>query len=135
MRIAMLDAINQSRANARQCGSSHWPAVAALVWDSRLTAAANAHSTDMANNNFFSHTGSDGLSAAERATQAGFAWRALGENIASGQQNVTQVHESWLQSPGHCNNIMAEQFNAVGASCVQQTVSPFATYWTVVFGR
>jgi hypothetical protein len=40
-----------------------------------LTQAALVHSDDMVANNFFSHTGSDGSSAGQRATAAGYAWR------------------------------------------------------------
>jgi uncharacterized protein YkwD len=135
MQSAMLAAINQSRASARQCGTERYPAAAAVVWDSRLANAALAHSSDMASNNFFSHTGSDGLSVSDRAEQAGFNWQAIGENIASGQQSVIEVHEDWLQSLGHCSNIMAAHYTVVGASCAQRSDSPYSTYWTVVFGR
>ena len=134
MRSTMLAAINQSRASARSCGATRYAATTTLTWDSRLAEAAQAHSADMANNDFFSHTGSNGLSVAERAEQAGFVWRAIAENIATGQQSVSEVHSDWLQSPGHCSNIMGEQYTQVGASCVVQSGSQTASYWTVVFG-
>ena len=40
-----------------------------LAFDTRLIAAAHAHSVDMNIRDFFSHTGSDGDSAGERLTR------------------------------------------------------------------
>ncbi|MEW5717362.1 MAG: CAP domain-containing protein, partial [Chloroflexota bacterium] len=51
----------------------------ALVKNTALTNAAQGHSTDMALNDFVSHTGSDGSSPATRATGAGYNWAALAE--------------------------------------------------------
>lgn len=59
-----------------------------LFADDRLQAAARAHAVDMAQNDFFSHTGSDGSSVADRTTMAGYLWTTVGENIAAGQGRV-----------------------------------------------
>ena len=101
---ALLTAINAARAQARVCvnGQSPMPAVAPLAWNAQLAAAADRHSTDMAVHNFMDHTGSDGSSAGQRITQAGYVWRAWGENIAAGYPTVAAVVQGWLGSPGHC---------------------------------
>ena len=65
-RNSLLQAINAARAVARSCGGTAMPAVAPLAWNDALFAAAARHSTDMAVNNYFSHTGLDGRSAAQR---------------------------------------------------------------------
>lgn len=135
LQTAMLEAINRSRAMPQICGSSPQSAAPALQWDSRLAAAANQHSTDMAVTGFFSHSGSDGLDVGARATAAGFEWRAIGENIAAGQQTISDVHSGWMASPGHCANIMGDQYTHVGASCIVQPGSRYGSYWTVVFGQ
>ncbi len=46
----------------------------ALTLDSRLVAAAEGHSLDMAQDNFFAHEGSDGSSVGDRLTCQGYAW-------------------------------------------------------------
>ncbi|WP_370301508.1 CAP domain-containing protein [Alkalimarinus coralli] len=56
-----------------------------------------------------------------------------GENIAAGQSSVTQVMEGWLNSPGHCRNIMSSRYQEVGTSKVDSTTADYPTYWTQVF--
>lgn len=134
--IAMLDAVNQARAVSRICddGEPIMPAVNKLAWDCNLQAAAIGHSQDMATNDFFSHTGSDGLSPSNRVTNAGYQWRATGENIAAGQRSVSQVMQGWLDSPGHCANIMAPVFTEFGFGYAENASTLYRTYWTQNFG-
>lgn len=58
--INMLAAVNEARAQSRSCGTDNMPAVPALAWHCLLKDAAQAHSQDMVDNGFFSHTSSDG---------------------------------------------------------------------------
>ncbi len=52
-----------------------------LSFDGRLITAARRHTNDMFNNNFQTHTGSDGSTAATRVTQSGYAFSNVAENI------------------------------------------------------
>jgi uncharacterized protein YkwD len=61
---------------------SEWAARLAL--QDQLTAAALAHSTDMACNNFTSHTGSDGSSWGDRLSTQGYAHSYADEIIYYG---------------------------------------------------
>jgi uncharacterized protein YkwD len=63
----------------------------ALIADSRLQAAADLHSQDMAQNDFFSHTGSNGSLSSERITAQQYDWDWSGENIAAGYANPLYV--------------------------------------------
>lgn len=134
---SMLDAVNATRAQARTCGTTAYPAVPALTWSCPLKAAAKGHSTDMATNNFFSHTGSNGSSVGDRATGAGFSWTAIGENIAAGTpySAVSAVLQGWIDSPGHCANLMRSSFKELGAAKVSNPSSTYQVYWTQVFGK
>lgn len=89
----------------------------------------------MAVNNFFSHTGLDGRSAAQRVSAAGYGWRAVGENIAAGQRDVNAAMSGWLASAGHCANIMNSQFQDVAVACVSQAGTAYGRYWTMVLAR
>lgn len=129
----MLSQVNDARAVARQCGSDTLPAVPPLAWNCKLEQAALGHSQDMAHNNFFSHTGSDGLGAGDRITNAGYQWRAYGENIAAGYPDVTAVVMGWLDSPGHCRNIMSGNVTELGAASHTNSGSQYGTYWTQDF--
>ena len=134
-RAELLQHINAARTQARMCGSSNLPAVAALAWNDRLFSAAARHSRDMAVNNYFSHTSLDGRSFSRRITDEGYASFGAGENIAAGQTGVSDVMAGWLASPGHCVNIMRAEFRDVAVSCVQQAGSRYGRYWTMVLAR
>jgi uncharacterized protein YkwD len=128
-----LSRINQLRAAGASCGSrgSFAPAVA-LTWSGLLTQAADAHSLDMASNDFFSHTSADGRSMSDRVNATGYSWSGLGENIAAGYPTVNAVIDGWMASDGHCANIMNRTFDQFGLACVNGAPSSaYGTYWTM----
>jgi len=127
--------VNSVRAEARYCGTEFYEAASTVGWDDRLVAAARHHSQDMAQHNFFSHTGSDGSSVSMRIDAAGYDWRAVGENIAAGQGSVREAVDSWVASPGHCRNLMNPAYEAVALACTLDESSDFRTYWTNVLAR
>jgi hypothetical protein len=106
-----------------------------LTWNAALTQAAAAHSDDMVAGNFFSHTGSNGSTAGDRVTAAGYQWRGVGENIAAGQPSVAVVVDGWMNSEGHCANLMNAAFRDIGVACVAGNANTtYRTYWTQEFG-
>ncbi len=131
---SMLFLVNAARAQARMCGTTPYPAAPALVWNSKLEASALSHSLDMTTNNFFSHTGSNGLSVADRADAVQYNWRAIGENIAAGQPTADIAVQEWLDSPGHCENIMSGNYEELAVACVSDDGAQYKHYWTQVFG-
>lgn len=132
----ILDAVNRARAIERNCGERHFTAAPALSWNPALGAAALTHSLDMARQGYFSHQGKDGREVADRAVQAGYRWRSIGENIAMGQESPDEVVAGWLASPGHCANIMSRWFKEMGvAYAVNGGREQGRPYWTQVFGE
>jgi uncharacterized protein YkwD len=131
----MLTQVNDARSQARACGSDSYPATAALSWQCTLEDVAQEHNRDMGDHNFFSHTGSDGLGPADRVRNAGYDWSAVGENIAAGQQTIDAVMQAWLDSPGHCANIMRASYTEFGAASYAVGGSEFPIYWTQIFAR
>lgn len=131
----ILDRVNQARAAGRTCGSKTYGPAPALRWNGVLFNAAGAHSTDMAANNYFSHTSQDGRNPGQRITGAGYAWSAYGENIAAGQTSAQAVVDGWLASPGHCANIMNASYADIGTACVASSTSTYRTYWTMDLAR
>lgn len=132
---SMLDAVNNFRSQERTCGGTAYSAAGALVWQCNLESAALAHSTDMASNDFFSHTGSDQSSVSTRVTAAGYSWSTVGENIAAGYGSVGSVMDGWISSAGHCANMMNPNFQEFGSAKVNNASSTYGIYWTQVFGR
>jgi uncharacterized protein YkwD len=102
----------------------------ALTVDSRLARAANAHSADMAANNYFSHTGRNGSSVATRVEAAGYSWSRVGENIAKGQPTPAAVMQAWMNSSGHRANILNCNFRNIGIGLAYAGRSPV---WTQDF--
>lgn len=132
---AILIEVNAARASARSCGKQAFPAAPPLSWNAALGDAALAHSRDMATGRYFSHRARDGSQATDRALRAGYSWRRVGENIAFGQRSPREAVEGWLDSPGHCANIMNRDFTEMGAAYgVTPERQAGIIYWTQVFG-
>lgn len=131
----ILDAVNAARAVARNCGAQAFGAAPPVAWNAALGPAAQAHSRDMAAHRHLRHEGSDGTTVAERATRAGYGWRLVGENIASGQPTASEAVAGWIDSPRHCANLMNPAFTEMGAGyAISRANLPGFVYWTQVFG-
>ena len=100
----------------------------ALRIDSRLTAAAQAHSKDMVDRDYFSHTSPDGKGPGDRAAAAGYP-RWSGENIAAGYPTAAAVVQGWMNSAGHKANILNCQSKATGVGYDSRR-----NMWTQMFG-
>lgn len=135
LKSAILTLTNNARAQSRRCGAINFSAAEPLTWDNRLEAAALSHNNDMVDNNFFDHTGSNGLSVSERISAQGFDWSAVGENIAAGQRSTASAINDWLSSPGHCRNIMSGDYTSMALACRVDSGTDYGVYWTAVYAR
>jgi len=104
---------------------------APLAVSPQLTAAAAAHSQDMAQNNFFSHTGSDGSSPWDRIKRTGYSYRSAAENIAAGYRTAGDVVQGWYNSPGHRQNMLNCDLREIGVAYADG--GSYGRYWTQVF--
>lgn len=129
----VLSLVNVARGKARKCGRKEFPAVPPVTLSAVLSRAALIHSQDMANKNFFEHQGSDGSTVGIRTARVGYKWRTVGENIAIGAQTAETVVQGWLDSPGHCVNLMTPGFTEMGIAFVVDRKSEAGIYWTQVF--
>ena len=129
---AFLTEINHYRANGAPCSSGGKPSVA---WDQILADVSLDHSADMAINNYFSHTGSDGSTPWDRVSKAGFSGSPLGENIAAGYSTVNTTVAGWINSPGHCACIMDSQITHMGYGWARKSGSQWEIYHTMITGR
>ncbi|KAG7381471.1 hypothetical protein PHYPSEUDO_006011 [Phytophthora pseudosyringae] len=120
----MLVRVNQARAAE---------GLPALCTNKKLQNAAQQHSDDQAANNYMDHTGTDGTSITDRVAQAGYDWSSVAENVAAGQPDVDSVMESWMNSPGHRENILGD-YTMFGTAYAYSADSTFQHYWTQDFG-
>ena len=54
-----------------------------------------------------------------------------GENLAVGYQSADEVMEAWMNSEGHRNNILEQEFNSIGIGCF---IYEGVYYWIQAFG-
>ncbi|WP_162795097.1 CAP domain-containing protein [Nonomuraea lactucae] len=105
-----------------------------LKADAQLRKAAFGHSSDMATQNYFSHTSKDGRTFMERIRGAGFTGgSAFAENIAMGYPNPAAVVVGWMKSSGHRANIMNCNYNLIGVGAAKNSKGQI--YWTQNFAR
>ena len=130
----VLDLVNIARSQGRNCGSDFFPAAPPVGWDHRIENAALLHSDDMARNQNFSHTGTDGSNAGDRLLMQSYNWRTWGENILVGLDDAPDAIDAWLGSRDHCRIIMNQSLQEVGAGVAQGIFQGFtSSYWTLLF--
>ncbi len=105
----------------------------ALRVDERLVEAARLHSLDMANNDFLSHTGSDGSSPWDRIARAGYPMVTGGEVIGGGYPTPRSIVDGWLSSPPHRAIILGD-FRDIGVGYAMNPNSTYVYYWTADLG-
>jgi uncharacterized protein YkwD len=103
----------------------------ALAVSSKLQAAAERHAKDMAAHKTMAHKGSDGSSAMDRITAAGYLYRRAGENIAAGSFTIDRLMDGWMHSSHHKRNILGS-FSQIGVAYA--TAEDGKRYWCVTFG-
>jgi uncharacterized protein YkwD len=115
--------------------------LAPLRLNRRLAAAAAAHAGDMDARNYFSHDSLDGGSFVDRIRRAGYlkgarSW-TVGENLAWGSRGRAapqRITQSWMNSPGHRENILNSSFREIGIGVAHGAPvavgGPAATYAT-----
>lgn len=101
---------------------------APISLDSRLNRASQAHSADMAANNYYSHTSRDGRSYMDRAYAEGY-WMPGGENLARGPRTAEEVMNAWMNSSSNRANILNCNFRTMGVGLAGP-----GYYWTQMFG-
>ena len=124
--------INTLRAQPRMCGNKAYSASTKIKWNNKLSIAADSHSDDMANLNFFNHKGSLGLNTGDRVSNADYDWKTVAENIAGGTDTPEQTIDQWIISPGHCHNLMNNAHTEIGLACTRNNLSDYRIYWTLV---
>jgi uncharacterized protein YkwD len=114
---SMLDAVNAAR------GQAGCPA---LIANEKLTRAAQAHTQDMVDHDFFDHQGSDGSWPHERVLREGYVYAYVGETIARLKTDRPEdVLKLWLGSDGHERIILNCNAAEIG-------VGYYYEHWTLV---
>jgi len=126
---------NATRARGVVCGGQSMPPAPPVGPNTALRSSARGHSKDMADRNYFDHSSPEGTGPSQRAQAAGFSSTFVGENIAAGQTDPARVIQAWIDSPGHCVNMMDPRYRVLGVGYFFESGNDrFAHYWTQNFG-
>ena len=151
---AYLKAINDARAEAHTCGETEMPAVDSLTWNEHLYLASAEHNEDMLTSDIIdehhrgSNTDSDWTTQVQELDHASYMqervenngytnWAHLTENLTLGTNTDTaeKAIQSWLDSEGHCKNLMDPNVTEVGMAHLEDAGSHYTHYWTQNFGK
>ena len=103
-----------------------------VVLSNTLAGVAYGHANDMAVNNYFEHEDLQGKTPSDRVRATGYQEKLVGENIAYGPKSIDEVVQGWMDSPGHCENIMDPRFVEMGLGYATSHDSKLALYWVQV---
>ena len=120
--------------------------VEALAVNPELSAASDAHSQDMDNRDFFSHTNLSGETPSDRAIDAGYGSTYVGENIgwigstfapSDVQARAEGHHANLWESDGHQQNLMSGNWNVLGVGYDYGSYLGYdgSTFVTEMFGN
>jgi uncharacterized protein YkwD len=108
--------------------------VGPLTVSEELTHAAEDYACIMAAEDFFDHTDPlTGDGPGDRAADAGYAFFAVGENLAAGQRTAAEAVEAWMDSPEHRDTLLSPQWKETGIGV--RGGGTYGTYWVQEFGR
>lgn len=88
--------------------------IAALAYNPLLEKAATLKAHDMAEKGYFAHTSPAGVTPWHWLSEAGYDFKAAGENLAVNYFDSKDVAEAWMNSPTHRANVMNPQFSEMG---------------------
>jgi uncharacterized protein YkwD len=119
--------------------------LSALSWCDQLAACARAHSCDMCDRNFFSHTNPDGEGPSDRAraghagsytfdsiTPNPYSW-GVAENIGRVVPTAAEMMNIWMNSASHRRNILNSTYTHLGVG-VREGKCSDCPHWTQNFG-
>jgi hypothetical protein len=106
-----------------------------LVLNPVLSQAAHLKAADMAQRDYFAHVSPEGVEPWHWFREVGYRYRAAGENLAVNYYDSQALHRAWMDSPGHRDNILREQFTEIGIGTATGTYNGKpALYVVQMFG-
>ncbi len=82
----------------------------------KLKLSAMEKAQHMKDNDYFEHISPEGFQPSYFAQKQDYSYKNFGENLASGYFSAESVHEGWMNSPGHRDNILSEKFAEIGVA-------------------
>lgn len=92
-----------------------------LLAEGGLYISAQNKCADMAVNKYFGHYSSDGTSGLSYIESEHQSYKKIGENLAFGYNNATEVVAGWTQSPEHRKALLNPEYKYVGYGVCEAT--------------
>jgi uncharacterized protein YkwD len=121
----LLQVVNEERAGRK---------LVPLAPSPTLSTLADFYACRLIEGGFFSHDDPfDHSTVDSRATDFGYAFLKIGENLAAGQHAPRQCLRDWLASPGHAANLFDPAFTEAGVAV--KLGGEHGIYWVLELGR
>jgi hypothetical protein len=105
----LIDLTNQERADL---------GLTPLKENIKLNEVAYQKAKDMLDNDYFAHSSPSGITPWYWFKNAGYNYRAAGENLAVGFVDSKEVVDAWIDSPSHRANLLNPNFQEIGIAVV-----------------
>ena len=127
-RASVIAQMNRARAEA---------GLGPLHEDTRLDAAAEDRMKDMEDLGYWAHVAPDGRAPFVWLRPHGYNYANAGENLAAGFETAEVLMDSWLESPGHRDNILSPLYQDCGVAIIDGSTKGRGTGRSIVvlFGR
>ncbi len=106
----IVDLVNQARKKA---------GIEELKINEKLSLSAMEKAQHMKKNDYFEHVSPQGLNPWYFAEKQDYHYKSFGENLAEGYFSAESVHEGWMNSPGHRENVLSVNFKEIGVAILE----------------
>jgi len=110
--------------------------LSSLKINDKLVQAAQQKAQDMINQNYFAHTSPLGVNPWHWFDLTGYNYVVAGENLAKDFTDSKILHQAWMNSPSHRDNILNKNYQEVGIAVVEGKINGKNTTLAVqMFGK
>lgn len=104
----------------------------ALSQNNKLELIADKRLDDMFQKQYFEHVSPTGVSVSDIATENGYQYITIGENIALGNfEGDIALVQAWMDSPGHRANILNARYSEIGIAAKEGTYENKKTWMAI----
>ena len=134
---AAMRRLNEIRMRGAACRAGTTSTAAPITWSESLAAAAKVQAGEMARLHRMGHLDSQNRGLADRLHAMGYRYSLAVENVGVGYASLEEVVDAWLESEGHCENLMNAGVLEFGLACIDAGAADAPAerrYWTLVLG-
>lgn len=108
-----------------------------LLENFQLNQSAYSKAYDMFSKQYFAHDSPEGKNVSDLASEAGYQFIVIGENLALGSfKDDRELVTGWMNSPGHRANILNPSYKEIGVAVIKGNFNGKTTWIAVQhFGR